>query len=161
MKIVTLNVQHGGGNRVSPILAYLTSLHADVIVLTEFRENSNAQKLRSGLAAMGLPHFAGASAAPRENTVCIFSRQPFLPRTYSELSLDDRRRLISAHFESMTIYGVYFALNDAKASLFEFLTQGRHDPTDAVHFMVGDFNTGLQFPFPVASVKITSARLDE
>jgi exonuclease III len=45
----------------------------------------------------------------------------------------------------MAIYGVYFALNQAKASLFEFLTQGRHDLTDAVHFMVGDFNTGLHF----------------
>jgi hypothetical protein len=85
MKIVSLNIQHGGGNRVSPILAYLTSLHADVIVLTEFRENANAKRLRSGLAATGMLHFAGASVAPKENTVCICSRQPFVSRTYAKL----------------------------------------------------------------------------
>jgi exonuclease III len=145
MKLVTLNIRHGGGKRISAILAYLKSLDADVIILTEFRENSNAKQLRSGLAATGLQYFAAASVAPRENTVCVFSRKPFVSRTYSELSVDDRRRIISAHFETMAIYGVYFALNQAKASLFEFLARGRHRPTDAVHFIVGDFNTGLHF----------------
>jgi len=40
MKIVTLNIRHGGGTRVPVILEYLDSQNGDVIVLTEFRENA-------------------------------------------------------------------------------------------------------------------------
>ena len=61
MKIVTLNIRHGGGTRVPVILEYLDSQNGDVIVLTEFRENANATASRSGLLAQGLAHFAAAS----------------------------------------------------------------------------------------------------
>ena len=145
MKFVTLNIQHGGGKRIPAILDYLQSQNADAIVLTEFREDSNAGALRSALAANGYRHFAGASVAPKENTVCIFSRQPFIPRTYPELPANDRHRLISAHFNGVAVYGVYFSQNKAKAGLFEFLAEGRHRPTEAAYFIVGDFNTGLHF----------------
>jgi hypothetical protein len=40
MKIVTLNIRHGGGTRVPVILEYLDSQNGDVIVLTEFHENA-------------------------------------------------------------------------------------------------------------------------
>lgn len=145
MKLVTLNIQHGGGKRIPEILVYLQSQDADVIVLTEFRENSNAAALRSGLAAKGFHYFAGASVAPKENTVCIFSRQPFVSRTYPGLPAQDRHRLISAHFEGVAVYGVYFSQNEAKAGLFDFLVKGGHRPAEAAYVIVGDFNTGLHF----------------
>jgi exodeoxyribonuclease-3 len=145
MKLVTLNIQHGGGARILKILGYLESQDADVIVLTEFRENANADALRSALTAKGYLYFAAASNNHKENTVCIFSRYPFESRTYPELPAEDRRRLISAHFEGVAIYGVYFAQNVAKARLFEFLAKGNHKPTEARHLIVGDFNTGLHF----------------
>ena len=145
MKLVTLNIQQGGGRRIRGILDYLRSQDADVIVLTEFRGNSNADAIRSGLEAPGFRHFASASIAPKENTVCIFSRQPFVPRTYLGLPVRDQRRLISAHFDDLAIYGVYFAQKQAKATLFEFLAGSSCRPTEAAHFIVGDFNTGLHF----------------
>lgn len=145
MKLITLNIQHGGGKRIPKILDFLQSQDADVIVLTEFRENANAEALRSGLTAKGFPYFSSASSDPKENTVCIFSRQPFVSRTYPELPAEDRRRLISAHFEGAAVYGVYFAQNEAKARLFEFLANSGHRPTEASYIIVGDFNTGLHF----------------
>ena len=53
MKLITLNIRHGGGKRVPRILEYLRTLNADVIVLTEFRENANAIALRAGLWESG------------------------------------------------------------------------------------------------------------
>ena len=145
MKFVTLNIQHGGGKRIPEILEYLHSQDADVIVLTEFRNNSNAEALRAGLATAGFLHFAGASAAAQENSVCIFSKQPFVSRMYPELPIPDQHRLISAHFDCMSVYGVYFPQNKAKESLFEFLLEGGHRPTEDAYLIVGDFNTGLHF----------------
>ncbi|TSA35538.1 MAG: hypothetical protein D4R65_04325 [Verrucomicrobiaceae bacterium] len=45
----------------------------------------------------------------------------------------------------MAVYGVYFSQNRAKAGLFNFLAEGSHHPSETVHFIVGDFNTGLHF----------------
>jgi len=39
MKIVTLNIRHGGGKRIHQILDHLDKYHSDIIVLTEYREN--------------------------------------------------------------------------------------------------------------------------
>jgi exodeoxyribonuclease-3 len=143
MKLVTLNIQHGGGKRVPGILDYLSPQNADVIVLTEFRENTNACILRSELGAAGFTQFAAASISPRGNSVCIFSKRAFVPRTYPELPPQDRHRLISAHFDGLAVFGVYFSQNKSKAGLFQFLVNGRHRPTEAAYFVVGDFNTGL------------------
>ena len=93
--------------------------------------------------AQGLAHFSAASIAPKENSVCICSRLPFVPRTYPNLSLDDRRRLVGAHFEDIEVFGVYFAQNQAKASLFQFLIDGAYKPAELSHLFIGDFNTGL------------------
>lgn len=145
MKLVTLNIQHGGGKRIPEILEYLHAQDADVIVLTEFRNNANAEVLRAGLTASGFHHFAGASVAPQENSVCIFSKQPFITRTYPELPKPDQHRLISAHFDCVSVYGVYFPQNQAKARLFKFLVEGGHQPPENAYLLVGDFNTGLHF----------------
>lgn len=143
MKIITLNIQHGGGKRISKIADYLRSLDVDMIVLTEFRENANAQLLRSSLATAGFAYFAAASIAPKENSVCIFSKHPFVPRTYPALSKDDGHRLLSAHFEKLAIFGVYFPLHQKKLSLFQFLINGDYKPVESAHIFLGDFNTGL------------------
>lgn len=145
MKLITLNIRHGGGKRVPLILEYLQAQDADVIVLTEFRENSNAIALRARLSESGFWFFAGASTAAKENSVCVFSRQPFVPRTYAELGAQDRHRLISAHFDGVAVYGVYFSQNKAKASLFQFLAAGGHRPTETDFYIIGDVNTGLHF----------------
>ena len=143
MKIVTLNIRHGGGRRIPGILDYLRSLDADALVLTEFRENSNAPALRTGLAEAGLVHFAGASVDSAENSVCIISRLPFAPRTYPKLETVDRHRLLTALFDDLAIHGVYFSQNRAKAGLLRFLASREHELTEDRQIIIGDFNTGL------------------
>jgi len=143
VKIVSLNIQHGGGKRVERIVGYLDHQSADVIVLTEFRENANARSLRSALATLGYQHFAAASIDPRMNSVCIFSKQPFIPCTYPKLTKSDRSRIVSVQFEKLTVLGVYFSQNKAKSSLFNFLLERGCDPLESEHMFLGDFNTGI------------------
>lgn len=143
MKIVTLNIRHGGGTRAQKILSYLEAQDADVIVLTEFRENANADIFRSELGSAGYKSFASASIAPKENSVCIASRFPFVPRTYPNLKPKHLHRVMSAHFEHLTVFGVYFPQNQAKAEVFEFFINQAHESQDEPHLIVGDFNTGI------------------
>lgn len=142
MKIVTLNIQHGGGKRVSKIIDYIRSLQPDLIVLTEYRENANAPLFRSELATQGFVHFANALITAKENSVCIFSRLPFVSRTYPMLTQGNVHRVISAHFDELAVYGVYFPQNQAKADLFHFLIDGTLKTSESAYLVVGDFNTG-------------------
>lgn len=144
MKVVTLNLRQGGGSRISLLIDYLLSLKADVLVLSEFRENVSAQILRSKLGDAGLVHFAAApTTSPRQKGVCIFSRCQFLPRTYSKILTTDSHRVVSAHFGSSSIYGVYFPQKLAKAPLFRFFLDSKYKPANAEVIVMGDFNTGL------------------
>ena len=49
MKIISLNIRHGGGKRIADILEYLIDKEADVIVFTEYRENANSEIIHSRL----------------------------------------------------------------------------------------------------------------
>jgi exonuclease III len=143
MKIVTLNIRHGGGTRVPAILQYLSTQDADVIVLTEYRDNANAAEMRFGLLEQGLIHFSASAIDAKTNSVGIFSRRPFEPRTYPYLAFNDRHRLVSARIDDLEIFGVYFAQNRAKAGLFQFILDGAYKPAAPAHLFIGDFNTGL------------------
>jgi hypothetical protein len=47
MRIVTINLRHGGGQRIDQIIELLISFHSDVLVLTEFRNNKNGDKIQT------------------------------------------------------------------------------------------------------------------
>lgn len=145
MKIVTLNIRHGGGTRAARILEYLFGQNADVIVLTEFRENATANVLRSAMSANGFIHFSSATNLPKQNSVCVFSRSPFLAETFSTLPINDRHRVIAAKFADIDIVGVYFSHGDIKRSLFEFFLGGSYRPGNPCAMVIGDFNTGLHY----------------
>lgn len=159
MKLVTLNILRGGGKRAPAIVDYLLSLSADVLVLTEFIGNSSGELIRSKLAAAGFGHFATASDEPNENSVCILSRDAFVSRRFPNLNPADRHRLISAHFEGLSVYGVYFAQRKEKATLFEFLSQGGHGQSENACFIIGDFNTGLHHKDEKGATFICTAEL--
>lgn len=53
MRILTLNLQNGGGSRIRRIVEALESKQADVIVLSEFRHNAGSLELRARLRGMG------------------------------------------------------------------------------------------------------------
>jgi len=145
MKLIALNIRHGGGKRIQSILRYLHSHASDTLVLTEFRDNTNAQVLKDSLEGSGFKYFTSAPCLPKTNSVCIFSRHPFIPKEHPELVHSDRHRLASATFQGFVVHGVYFAQNKAKASLFKFLSESLDRTANLPCQIIGDFNTGLHF----------------
>jgi exodeoxyribonuclease III len=141
LRILTLNIQHGGGRRTSQILNYLEARNPDVAVLTEFRHLSRNSALVTGLAALGYGHLISAPAATVVNTVAIVSRH-----SMTQIPLDpaesDRARVVGCALQGVTIIGVYFAGKLEKQSLFEFL-MGANQIRSSRCILIGDFNTGL------------------
>eukprot|EP00456_Euglypha_rotunda_P026667 TRINITY_DN21456_c0_g2_i3.p1 TRINITY_DN21456_c0_g2~~TRINITY_DN21456_c0_g2_i3.p1 ORF type:complete len:233 (+),score=27.18 TRINITY_DN21456_c0_g2_i3:196-894(+) len=142
MKIVSLNVRQGGGERVPRLLRYLASVGPDVVVLTEFRQNPNAPLFRQGLAALGLSFHAAAPTTGRENSVGIFARASCSLRSCPEPAAEDAHRVISVQVGSLHLCGVYFPQQQAKARLFAFLRSALPVRESAPLLVVGDYNTG-------------------
>jgi len=143
MKVISLNIRHGGGARVPRIIEYLLAQAADVIVLTEFRENAKAPAIREALLGSGFIHTATAPTSGSSNSVGIWSRSGFEQKANPGIEQADAHRLVSARLGRLEVHGVYFAGGKAKASLFDYLLQlVRSAPTQPT-LVVGDFNTGL------------------
>ena len=55
VKITTWNIRHGGGSRTEAIKAVLDEVQSsDVLVITEFRPNKNADVICAHLEALGM-----------------------------------------------------------------------------------------------------------
>jgi len=145
MKVAALNIQHGGGKRVNKLTEYLFSIDADTLIFSEYRQNKNAPKLIRILSNNGYIYSAAASIQPKLNSVSIFSKKPFIPNTYKNLPEKYTRRVLSAQFENLTLYGVYFPGKLNKSYLYKFFLNSDHLPGNAPYTIIGDFNTGLHY----------------
>ena len=145
MRLLTINIQHGGGARVDRVAAFLGALAPDVAVLTEYREGERGKVLRAKLAAEGYLWQAASSLEPKQNGVCVVAKQPFTVATPDYREDPDLHRLLAVRFATFNVVGVYFPQGKAKRPVFDRLTRTYLPWLGSVGVVVGDFNTGLPF----------------
>lgn len=146
MRIVELNIRHGGGVRIPTILDHLLAHRADVIVLTEYRDNPSGRQLLESLAAQGYSHSAHASPPIGQNTVAIVSRAPLTDVAAPLPEGPHRHRVLEATIDGVVLGAVYFPLTRLKVEFWRQLflpyAQSR---LDKPQLLVGDWNTGRHF----------------
>jgi exodeoxyribonuclease III len=142
MRLCTLNIRHGGGKRVDSIVSFLGKFGADVVVLTEYKENSNAPLLKTRLFEMGYKWQASSSIASNENSVFLASRVPFISNCQFGILGGHAHRLLFARFSQFNLIGVYFPQNEAKRPVFDFLQSQWAALLGESGVIIGDFNTG-------------------
>jgi exodeoxyribonuclease-3 len=135
MKIITLNIQHGGGRRIAAILEFLKQSNADLMVLTEYRLDDKS--LGKQLIELGYKHQLAGSTLPKENSVLIVSKEPFDVLGVSQ-------RIVSVRLNHFALFGVYFPQREEKYPVFTTLKSEVKEAGSSV-IIVGDFNTGLHY----------------
>lgn len=140
MKLLALNIRHGGGSRVPAIASYIDRHLPDVVVLPEFRLGASGARLKERLREIGYEAQFSPDAVVGENGVLIASRMPATPFSLQPLPVD-RQRVIACRLERFILMGVYFAGKNAKSSLFDYLLGMPMQP-NADFLILGDFNTG-------------------
>lgn len=142
MKIASLNIRHGGSKRVRELLDALAGLDANVILLTEFRENSNAPLMREHLFLQGYCWQASSVIGPSKNGVFLAARIPFTSNSkHAELGKHSHR-LISATFHDIELVGAYFPQREEKRIVFDYLITKMLPNLGERTVLLGDFNTG-------------------
>ena len=135
MKIISLNIQHGGGRRIAAILEFLAQSNADVIVLSEYQLDD--KNLGQQLMELGYRHQVAGSTLPKENSVLIVAKEPFDVLGVSQ-------RIVSVKLNQLVLFGVYFPQREEKYPVFKTLKSEVKAAGSSV-IIIGDFNTGLHY----------------
>jgi len=145
MIISTWNLRHGGGKRIKEIVQVLSeNSETDIFVLTEYRNNSNKEFVKSELNKLGYIYQFNPNSEPKLNSVLIASKTEFNAETFDTLN-EHKQRVIKIFNQDFSIYGCYFPLQNLKKVVFEFLlNQVKENKAENI-IIVGDFNTGKHY----------------
>jgi exonuclease III len=145
MKILSWNIRQGGGSRLDRIEKVIEGHRPDVLILPEFRNNPAGTQLRRWLTGVGHVHQAsGETRQPKDNTVLLASKVPFVVSSFSELG-ENRHRCVCGRFGKLTILAWYFATMEFKRPLFRFLQTLPKDYLRRETLIMGDLNTGCRY----------------
>jgi exodeoxyribonuclease III len=91
MNLLEWNIRHGGSKRIPGIIESLAHHNADLVILTEFR-NDYQTELEQGLKKIGLPHIITTNPLPKVNGILAASREPLtvLPSPHAPKGLEHR-----------------------------------------------------------------------
>ncbi len=141
LSILSWNIRQGGGTRISKISRRLIEAKSEIIVLSEFQNNSNGAFLRANLLKAGYIHQGVGHTTDQSNTVLIASR---LPCDFIQCNHADpvyTASILHADFGVFHLYGMYLP-HKKKHQLFDFLKKDLLQYSPSI--LVGDFNTGKQ-----------------
>lgn len=142
LKILSWNIRQGGGSRISQITKALEKENAEIVVLSEFRNNASGIKIRYNLLRMGYRYQNVSAAKGNDNAVAIFSKLPCNNFIYSQSDQDYAHNVVSSEYDAFDVFGVYLP-HKKKHKLFDFLLEEM--PKAKPSILVGDYNTGKNY----------------
>lgn len=143
---MTLNIRHGGGKRIGPIVRAISAYSADIVVITEYRNGKVGENLRTSLATAGWEHQIAAPTPERENSVLIVAKEPLIIDNRPLFNENwQRDRHIVVHGYGYTIVAVYLPPGQKKLPSWERLLNTAAALGTEPTLIIGDFNTGKHF----------------
>jgi exodeoxyribonuclease III len=154
-RVISLNIQHGGGKRIEIILDWIYLRSPDVLVLSEWRDNAAGTQILSELVKDG--YAASTLCDLGKNGLLIASRRPFTAERITPTG-SERGELGLVEVNGLSICAVYFPQEKAKAPFFDVLFDLSRDLAEKPLLIIGDFNTGRDdIDREAGSVKFTHA----
>lgn len=140
LKILSWNIQAGGGSRLQKIRSYINTSGAQILVLNEFRNNLSGLNLRHSLLLNGYRFQAVSHSKSDTNSVIIASKLPFNSQLFPKCDPEYSGNIILAEFELFRLYGCYLP-HKKKHVLFDFLIDQCKEGKPAI--ITGDLNSGI------------------
>jgi exodeoxyribonuclease-3 len=143
LKIISWNIQQGGGSRLFSISEALLSGGFDIIVLSEFKNNENGLKIKANLQKAGFVFMSISNAKSDENSVLIASKFASKTEIYFNADPVFTNNIITAQFSAFNVMGVYLP-HKKKHNLLPFITQ-EISKSVIPYIVLGDYNIGHNF----------------
>ncbi len=142
IKIISWNIQQGGGSRIADICDVLVGSGAQIIGLQEFQHGPSGEKIRTYLLRKGYIHQFVGMADSKVNTVLIASKLPFDAKHFSASSKTFPHAIVQASFRAFDLFVCYLP-HKKKHTLFDLMIEEMAKNDRGI--FVGDFNSGKQF----------------
>lgn len=140
LSILSWNIRQGGGTRVAKILSVLGEYKADVVILSEYKNNDAGAQLRGGLLRQGYRFHNVSNAKMKDNSAAIFSKLPCNHLLFPQSDPEYGHNIVASEYEAFTVMGMYLP-HKKKHVLFDFLLEYTSDSQPAI--LAGDFNSGI------------------
>lgn len=138
LRIVTLNIRHGGGRQIGPLTARLLGYDADLLVVTEF-QSSKGLTLIQALEAAGY-ETTHPDTDPKRNAVLIASRHRIGEKWPFDEYLDPSH-LWCVETAGITVCAAYLPVyTEQRVPYWESLIGNAK--RGGVNLIMGDFNGG-------------------
>lgn len=138
MKIVSLNIRLGGGNRTLGIIDYLLSKESDLVVLSEFKHNKNGDNIIKSLTENC--YYVQTSDKEDKLGVLVASKEELIRKESK-----DRWSEISLKNHMLTVLGVYVPTGSAdqryKDKVWQRILKYAEKNMDKPAIITGDFNS--------------------
>ena len=146
IRLCTLNIRQGGGKRADSLVSYLVHEAADIVILTEFRENPAGNRIRDQLAQAGFAFWESSHPAPRMNGVAVAAKLPFTALAHPSEGLQDQEcRWLECFFSGFGLIANYFPHGKPKLVYWQWFISQAQKRAEAPFILAGDFNTGKHY----------------
>jgi exodeoxyribonuclease-3 len=142
IRILTLNIRHGGGKRIALLADWIVAKSPNVVVLPEWRNNDSGQRIRKILTDNGLTTIAAARGKSRLNSVLLAAIDFTESWEVTPANTTAGDLILIEITKRVRILGCYFPQRQAKAPFFQQCIEVASKNRDAPFVMTGDFNTG-------------------
>lgn len=140
-KLISWNIQQGGGSRIASISRALLQETPNCIVLSEFKNNSTGQQLRGNLLRSGYAIQFVHTSPSTINSVLIASKISADSKLHVQSDSNFPHSIIEAIYPAFSVYGVYLP-HKKKHKLFPYLIE-QLSSAYLPGIIAGDFNTGI------------------
>jgi exodeoxyribonuclease III len=141
LKILSWNIQQGGGSRSMAICQALANSGAHIIQLSEFKNNANGAFIKAQLQQAGFIFQFFTAASSDQNSVLIASKINGEILLFPEADPVFQHNIIGVQFSAFTLLSVYMP-HKKKHTLFTAVSVFCKNATLPV-ILVGDYNTGI------------------
>jgi exonuclease III len=117
IRLLTLNLQHGGKSRIEGIVQTITRYRPDIAILTEYRVGAG-EEIAQRLKADGLFHQASSDPPPGGNGVFIASRRPFKMSGDGNSPVPSPQHWLEVQFREFGLGAIYNRVPDRAGALF-------------------------------------------
>lgn len=141
LRILSWNIQQGGGSRHLKILRAVAKENPHILVFSEYRNNKNGETIKAALKKMGYLYQIFPEATAQKNCVLMASKVEFTGSWFPECDPSYPHSIVKGEFDSFEIYGCYLP-HKKKHVLIPFLQQ-EIENSDKPSIIVGDLNIGI------------------
>lgn len=140
IKILSWNIQQGGGTRIKQILAYINYSSFDIITLSEFQNTNKGTAIRKYLLEQGFAFQAVSRNNSSKNSVLIASTIPFNSTIYKDIDPEYSENIILAEFAEFRLFACYLP-HKKTHQLFDHLIDVANRGLPCI--IAGDLNSGI------------------